>query len=263
MRPLLLSLATLLVCACPGKPAVIDPPPPPPPPAPETLVVDHWTKVAIADAGSGAVGPNAIGWNGRRLTVHQLERSLEASLGTRWRMQFGAREMERDAGVDVPFDVLIFVGPSLGRADYLTEFRESSDIGPTFTKMMDNWASQSCVDAVLADVNRPAADRRVMEEVPEAALPDGGTSTARRATILENARLARLHLQSVYTPPAAAEAELGHLVTVFETVAARFRRGDPMAMPVIIPALPAPQADIGAMAAVCTLLATDPEFVTY
>ena len=260
MRTLLLSVATLLLCACPGKPTVVDPPPPP---EPEMLVVDHWTPVAVADAGSGAVGPNAIGWNGRRLTVHQIERSLEATLGTSWRMQFGAKELERDAGVLVPFDVLIFVGPSLGRADYVTEFRESSDIGPTFTKMMDNWVSQVCTDAVLSDTGRPLADRRVMKEIPEAALADGGTTMARRATILENARLARLHLQSIYTPPAAAEAELGHLVTVFETVAARFRQGDPTAMPVVIPQLPAAQADVGAMAAVCTLLASDPEFVTY
>lgn len=252
-------LAVVLALALAGCP---DAPPPPAPPA-EPVVPEHWTPVPSGDAGAAAAGPLPLAWQRRRLSVHQLERSLEAALATRWQMSFTAPDLERDGGVEVPFDVLLYVGPSMGRADYLTEFRESADIGPTFTKLMDNWAAQACVDAVLADTARPAAQRLVLKQAPEPPLPDGGTSPARRATILENARLARLHLQSVYTPPAEAEGELGHLVGVHETVAARFRAGDLTATPVLIPPLPADQPDLAAMAVVCMLLATDPEFVTY
>jgi hypothetical protein len=135
---------------------------------------------------------------------------------------------------------------------------------------MDNWASHQCVVAATVDftTNYSAGDAGspiYVQQVPEPTLlPDGGSTPGRRATLLESVRLARLHFQSVYTAPARAEAELGSLVDAAEAVS-RSRRAETRILDDggVGPRYSPAQADLAGIAAACTLLLTDPEFVTY
>lgn len=270
MKPrvkLLLLAAWFAACPAPTTPDPIIVPPPP-----EQLVLDHWTPVAALDAGAGRVGPVPVGRVSRRLTVQQLDATLRMLAGDGWSLQASIETAERfpDGGAQgsgpISVDALIFLGAGMGHADYLTEFRETTDVTPTFAKLMDNWASHQCVVMVLHDFTTTDAGARLFAaQIPdEALLADGGSPAARRAVVLENLRRARLHFQGVYTAPERAEAELGSLADVVDAVSLR-RRAETQ---------PEPDggarrrytdqlSDLAGFGAACTLILTDPEFVTY
>lgn len=251
---LALVLLATVACEQPNKEPVVLPGPP------EQLVPDHWTPLEVRDAGQGTVGPVAVGRQSRRLTVTQLEASLKEVSGSEWTVDVALPSV-LDGGrpAVVPVSILPFVGPSMGRADFINEFRNDDSINPMFTKLYDNWASDVCGALVLKDLDPANATKRLM--VRPVAWDGGVPASARRAAVLENVRLARLHFHSVFTPPERAEAELGHLADTFEAVSGRFRAehvsdGGPRAFTDEV-------SDAYAWVAVCTLLTTDPEFVTY
>lgn len=271
-----LFVATLLLltaCPAPNPEPIIVPAPP------EELVIDHWTPIAGRDAGQGATGPVPVGRVSRRLTVHQLDHTIRSLAGEGWMLNGAAETAERfpDGGAQgfgaFSVDALLFVGAGMGRADYLTEFRETTDVTPTFAKLMDNWASHQCVLMALKDYTTDGGARLLVHQLPdETLLPDGGAPAGRRATVLENLRLARLHFQGVYTTPQNAAAELGPLADTFDAIALRQRLetvpesdGGVRVGPDggveyrFTPTL----SDLAAFGAACTLLLTDPEFVTY
>ncbi|MBL8909298.1 MAG: hypothetical protein JNM17_01220 [Archangium sp.] len=276
MKKLVL-VSLLALSACPAQPTpdpIIVPAPP------EDLVIDHWTPVVGRDAGMGNLGPLPVGRVSRRLTVHQLDQTIRSLAGTGWMLNGALPTAERNPD-DTPqgfgafsVDALLFLGAGMGRADYLTEFRETTDVTPTFAKLMDNWAAHQCVLMVLDDYTTPDSGTQFFAEVwPENTFQsDGGPSPARRAAVVENLRLARLHFQGIYTQPQNAEAELGALANTFDAIALRQRNELVLEADggvVIAPdggltyRFNADQSDLSAFGAACTLLLTDPEFVTY
>jgi hypothetical protein len=240
------SLLLLALAACPAEP-------PAPVVEPEPLVMDHWSGAGSGGVGDATLGPVAIGRVARRLTVHQLESSMKALTGTGWTGTIEHQAIGEDGGnATVTVDALPFLGANLGRADYLNDFRENADVGPSFAKYLDNWVAESCWQVVSADYGSTGPGRRFVLELPVDALADGGVPAERHRASLENVRLARLHFQSVYTSAANAQAQLQPLLDTLEAEARRMR-----------PMYGAQLSDMAGWALVCTLMLTDPEFVTY
>ncbi|MBL8953055.1 MAG: hypothetical protein JNK82_19920 [Myxococcaceae bacterium] len=230
-RFVLLAVCWVASSACPGEPAVVAPPP-------ELTVKDHWSSVDVADAGPASLGPEPLGRRSRRLSVQQLEQTIITLTGDTWAV----------GPANPPIEVVPFLRTVLGQPDYLSEFRESLDIGPTFTKFMDNWASEVCASMVVRDLTQPnPALRRFVMRIPPAS--DAGTDNAAvRAAVEQNLRDAKLHLHGELVSPAETAA-IEPYVEVWQQLYLRN--------------LADPYPDAWAWAGVCTLMLTDPEFVTY
>jgi hypothetical protein len=260
MKTLAALAGVLAVAACPAidtgstpdpQPVVVPPDPGAPP------VMSHWDPVSV-DAGRVSSGPVAVGRRTRRLSVEQLRASLPAVFdGETWRFPVVGADggvVPLPDGGELSVFPIDFVAPVLGEADYLTEFRESQDVTPTFLKLLDNAASNVCVRVVSKDLLEPVPARRVFVRF----LPGATASAAERDQALRDTlRFVRLKYHAVYVPPNDTQA-IADLEAVYRTMLAkRPIRGDADA------GTDALIIDAVAWMAVCVHTVTDPAFLLY
>jgi hypothetical protein len=136
-RTQLLSLAALAAWSCTAQPAAQ--------PSLPTLLVDHQPLPPMPDGHPDLGALSVLSRGPRRLSVDQLERSLDA-IG---QLPKGTVKLPQSLAL------------TLGRPDYLEVTEESLEPTPLFMKFMMDLGGYFCGAVGDADPNRPA-DQRVL-----------------------------------------------------------------------------------------------------
>lgn len=164
-----------------------------------------------------------IGRAPRRITVAQLDSSIQIATGRRW----------------TSLDAL---APSLGRADYALVNSESAEPTLVFAKFLEDGAREVCLATATADLAQTRAASRILAEQ----LPDSLTNLT---TIPDSAVRSNLvYLSMRFWGQPLSGPELDSWTALFKNAATRAQ---------------AIGRREQALAAVCIALMTDPRFITY
>lgn len=164
-----------------------------------------------------------IGRAPRRITVAQLDSSIQVATGRRW------------ASLDS-------LAPSLGRADYALVNSESAEPTLVFAKFLEDGAREVCLATAIADLAQTRASARILAEQ----LPDSLTNLT---TIPDSAVRSNLvYLSTRFWGQPLSGPELDSWTMLFKNAAARAQTVAKREQ---------------ALAAVCIALMTDPRFITY
>lgn len=196
-------------------------------------------KVQEQDATLDAMGPGTgtpltplvdpelqgghVGRAPRRLTVTQLDASIQAAVGRRW------------TGLDA-------VAASLGRADFNMVVSENTEPNLVFAKFLEDGARSVCLATAQADLAATTASARILAN----RLPDSLTNLTTIPAAAVQANL--VYLSTRFWGEELAGAELGEWTTLFQQLAARAQTVN--------------RRD-HALAAICIAMMTDPRFLTY
>jgi hypothetical protein len=164
-----------------------------------------------------------VGRAPRRVTVAQLDQSIQVAVGRPW------------AGLGA-------VAASLGRADYAMVVSESTDPNLVFAKFLEDGAREVCLATAAADLAAPTAEGRVLaRKLGEGSLTK--IADLPRAAIAQNL----VYLSTRFWGAPLAGEDLDAWTALFEQLAIRAQSaGKPEQ----------------AFAAVCLALMTDPRFIT-
>jgi hypothetical protein len=164
-----------------------------------------------------------VGRAPRRLTVTQLDRSIEMAVGRRW------------TGLDS-------VAGSLGRADFAMVVSENTEPNLVFAKFLEDGARDVCLATASADLAAPNAAARVLaRELPDSL---ANLTTFTDAQVRQNL----VYLSTRFWGQPLTGAELDSWTALFRSLASRGQ---------------AANRRHHALAAVCIALITDPRFLTY
>lgn len=150
-RLLLLALVTLGTAACEKTP-VDSGTLTPVEPAPNDGIPGHGGGVVVLPDPEGQSG--RVGRSPRRLTVNQLDTSIQTAVGQPWTKLDG-------------------LAASLGRADYAAVNAESIEANLVFAKFLEDGAREVCLSRAGADVKLTSARERVLARtLPEGSVGD-------------------------------------------------------------------------------------------
>ncbi|HEX8538207.1 MAG TPA: hypothetical protein VF664_12135 [Cystobacter sp.] len=221
-RLLMLALVALGTAACdqggsPGKLTPVDVPQ-----APDDGI--HGNNGGVVPLPDPEQQDGRVGRSARRLTVDQLDASIQTALGQPW-----SKLNSRAA--------------SLGRADFALVNAESTEANLVFAKFLEDGAREVCVARASADLKLTVAKERVLART----LPEGTVGDLRKLTDAQVRELL-VYLSTRFWGSPLHDEELTRWAGFFTKAAARaetIKKRDQ------------------ALAALCIGLMTDPRFLTY
>lgn len=220
-RLLLFALVTLGTAACEKTPPTDTGTLVPVVEAPQDGIPGHGGVVNLPDpeGQNGRVGRAA-----RRITVNQLDTSIQTAVGQPWTK-------------------LDSLAASLGRADYANVNAESTEANLVFAKFLEDGAREVCLARAGADVKTNVARERVLART----LPEGAMGDLSK---LSDAQVRELlvYLSTRFWGAPLHDDELGRWAGFFTQAATRAE---------------AIKKREQALAAVCIGMMTDSRFLTY
>jgi hypothetical protein len=164
-----------------------------------------------------------VGRAPRRITVAQLKASIQVTTGRQW------SQIDRLAA-------------SLGQADYALVNAEATEANLVFAKFLEDGAREVCLSAATADLEQPAADKRVLSPAVPASVKE--LNKIGDSSIDENL----VYLSTRFWGQPLSEPELSTWRESFKKIAT---------------AAEAAKKRREGWGAMCIALMTDPRFLTY